>query len=332
MRTTTTHLFVVVLLGALFFGTGSVESSSVSEQVVGAADCFNQKLSSFLDHLVQYCQYICTANYVNGEALPGTYDPFGSRWAFPVMNSEEASLYELYFGRPDEGFVAVSRNGTSATGLVGYYQLSNTTYRLGYPLDSLSGELDTSVTALNTSYTPTDRIWYQGALASSSGVYVTSTPYTFSSIASLGISVSQQCLRGGNLEVISSTAALLSVITTSYLTQASCSQFASSNGAVAYVVSSQGTLVLESDAVLVSVINATESSSAVVRTAAAYALQQGFSVSSVSQGQFSYNGETWDFYSRPVSASSWDWALVVVMPSSSGCSSSVSSRSHGWSW
>lgn len=321
-----TYLLLIWVIFTLFTG---VHSATPSVQTMGAADCFNQKLASFLNHLVHYCQYVCTANYIYSQAFPDTYNPFSPQWGFPVINSEEPSLYEIFYGRPDEGFVAVARNTLGGSGLMGYYQLSNTTYRLGYPLNPQTGELDTSSSPVNTSYTPTSRDWYQGALASSNGIFVTTTPYTFSSIASLGISAAQKCLRGGNLELISSTASLVDVVTTSYFTQASCSQFDSSNGAVAYVVNEQGTLVLESGTVLVSVINATQSSTAVMRAAASYAIKEGFGVSSVGQGQFSYNGETWDFYLRPVSASaaSWNWALVVVRPSTSSCSSGVSSRS-----
>jgi hypothetical protein len=317
-------LLIVLLLALSATTTSGTSTTTVSQATIGAAECFNQKISAFLDLLVQLCDFVCQVNLVSGSALPGAYNPFGSQYGYPLVSSLDSSFYEIYYGRPDEGFCAVSRNTSGGPGFVGYEQAPNATYRLAYPLDQF-GQLDTTASVVNQTYTSTARIWYTGAVASPTGVYVTVTPYVFASTFTLGISASQACYRGNTLEIVSSTAALLNVLTVTTLNTDTCSQFDTANGAVAYVVNNAGQLVLESDVILSDILLANSSSSGLVRAAAAALSSMGAGVAAVEQGQFSYSGSNWEFYSLPISASIWNWAVVVIQPVTTSSASTLAS-------
>jgi hypothetical protein len=300
-------------------------------------DCFAQILAASLTRLSLNNAYVCTLEsngVLYNDFGTQSYDAFGPNHGYPTLQSEDESFFESYYATPDSIFVAVARvNGTSNSG-IGYY-MTNSTTRVSYVLDD-QGKLTSTLNAEQT-YSPTERPWYIGALNSSSGSYVTATPYRFS-LNTLRVTASRQCLvadkkRGvTELGAIAGADITLDVLSSAALTGAKCPLFSATNGVV-FVVNADGVLLMQSGAAVPNVTQA-NATTGLVAAAARFAESRngadwyGKRVAEV----FSHDGEEYEVVTQPISASLtpsvdlavWGWTVVSVQRASSLCGFSSS--------
>jgi hypothetical protein len=184
---------------------------------------------------------------------------------------------------------------------------------------------------------PTSRIWYQGALNSTSGSYVTATPYRFS-LNSLRVTASRQCIstpRTRDLQVIAGADITLDVLSEVALTSAKCPLFNAAQGVV-FVVNADGVLLMQNGAGVTGVAEAT-ASAGLVGAAARHAKTQngadwyGQAVSAT----FTYADNEYEVVTYPVSSSltasvdisAWGWTVVSVQRTSGLCGTSSAASS-----
>lgn len=311
----------LTLASLLAFMAAVYGISVPTPEAIGTADCFNQKIVPMLDHLGQASAYVCSVNQLSGSALPDSYSPFGVQHGVPYVSNTELSFYQLFYATPGGGYCAVARNTTDSTGqsLYGYVTTEGSGRLLQYTVDLSTGEIDTLVA--NISYDPTLRAWYQSSV-SADGLYVTSTPYAFTTTG-LGITAAQKCNRGASFEIVGGAAAQVSVLSEQALTASACSLF-DSTSSVAYIVNTAGELVGQNDLALSSVELAVNSTTPLVRASAKWAADQNFAEGEVASGVFTSSDTLYEYYSRPISTvDEWGWTMVVVRPASSSSSAAV---------
>jgi hypothetical protein len=176
-------------------------------------------------------------------------------------------------------------------------------------------------------------------LNSSSGSYVTATPYRFS-LNTLRVTASRQCQvldkRRGTpvleLGAIAGADITLDVLSAAALTGAKCPLFSATNGVV-FVVNADGVLLMQSGAAVPNVTQA-NATTGLVAAAARFAESRngadwyGKRVAEV----FSHDGEEYEVLTHPVSTSLtpsvdlsvWGWTVVSVQRASSLCGFSSS--------
>lgn len=321
---------VLLLLLALLAVLSVRAEHTPSDRSLGMASCFRQGIAASLARVQLNNNYVCKLNSQIGP-LPGfDFDTFGPNHGYPIIQSEDRSFFETYYGTPEGGFVAVNRVNVSTYAAVGYY-MANETFRLSFYLDD-KGQLITSEPFTAQTYDATSRPWYVGALNSASGSFVTREPFKFSQV-NLRVASSRQCLsEGGQLQIIAGSGVTLDTLTDMVLTSQSCPLFDSADGAV-FVVNENGTLIMQND-VAIRDLDLAANATGLVGAAAQQAelFNEGDWSKQVS-GEFSYNDESYEVLAFPIAGemhsvdvSVWGFTIVTVTKTSpSGSAASLRS-------
>jgi hypothetical protein len=339
MTTSGAFVCLVLLLVAASCTTSSVSAAPTANSQ-GIVDCFAQILAASLTRLSLNNDYVCTLSkngvlLANGDMGTAAFNAFGPNHGFPLLQSEDAAFFESYYGTPTDGFVAVARVNITSNSGIGYY-MTNATQRVSYFLDEF-GQLTGDLNAVQE-YVPTSRIWYQGALNSTTGSYVTATPYRFS-LNSLRVTASRQCISTPavkrDLQVIAGADITLDVLSEAALTNAKCPLFNAAQGVV-FVVNADGVLLMQNGAGVTGLAEAT-ASAGLVGAAARYAKTKngadwyGKTVAET----FTYADNEYEVVTYPVSSSltasvdlsAWGWTVVSVQSTSGLCGTSSAASS-----